>query len=62
MSLERDLERIEAMRARNLSRANRFLDARQRTIGIDMDSLEAQKRERREREENERVSYRQGPR
>ncbi|CAN0422492.1 unnamed protein product [Ascophyllum nodosum] len=53
MSLERDNERIEALRARNVARTNRFLDARRRTIGLDVDALDHQMQERRARKERE---------
>ena len=55
MSLERDNERIEALRARNVARTNRFLDARRRTIGLDVDALDHQMQERRARKEREEV-------
>lgn len=55
MSLDRDKERIDAARARNVARANRFLNARQRTIGLDIDVLDQQMRDRRAREEKEKV-------
>lgn len=59
MSLEKENERIEGMRARNVARTNRFLDARLRTIGLDTDALDEQMRQRRAREEGEKVrSYR----
>ena len=50
------MERIEGMRARNVARTNRFLNARLRTIGLDTDALDEQMRERRAREEMEGVS------
>lgn len=50
------MRRIEAMRARNAARTDRFLDARLRTIGLDIDALDAQMHERRSREKREQVS------
>jgi len=41
-ALGRDQARVEAMRARNEERRERFLNARQRSIGIDVDSLDQQ--------------------
>lgn len=55
-SMERDMERVEGMRARNVARTSRFLDARLRTIGIDTEGLDEQVRERRAQAERERVS------
>lgn len=44
------------MRARNVARTNRFLNARLRTIGLDTDALDEQMREQRAREMREEVS------
>lgn len=41
-ALGKDQQRIESMRARNEARRERFLNARQRAIGIDTDSLDQQ--------------------
>lgn len=60
LSLEKDMERVEGMRARNVARTNRFLNARLRTIGLDTDALDEQMREQRAREEMEGVSDRVG--
>jgi hypothetical protein len=40
--MDRDDERMRATRARAESRRDRFLNARQRTIGVDVDALDAQ--------------------
>lgn len=50
------MERIEGMRARNVARTNRFLNARLRTIGLDTDALDEQMKEQRARQEMEGVS------
>lgn len=57
MLTDKDKERIDAARARNITRTNRFLDARQRTIGLDLEVLDQQMRDRRAREEKEKVGY-----
>lgn len=56
LSLEKEKERIEGKRTRNVARTARYLDARLRTIGLDTDALDKQIREQRAREERERVS------
>lgn len=58
MSLEKEMQRIEGKRARNVARTARYLDARLRTIGLDTDALDEQMREQRDRKERERVSGR----
>lgn len=55
LSLEKEAQRIEDKRARNVARTARYLDARLRTIGLDTDALDEQIREQRAREERERV-------
>ena len=45
-ALGKDQARINAMRARNEARRERFLNARQRAIGVDVDALDAQCAER----------------
>ncbi len=37
MSLEREQNRIEALKARNAARVSRFLNSKQRTMGIDVE-------------------------
>lgn len=58
MSLEKEMQRIEGKRARDVARTARYLDARLRTIGLDTDALDEQIREQRARKERERVSGR----
>ena len=58
MSLEKEMQRIEGKRARDIARTARYLDARLRTIGLDTDALDEQIREQRAREERERVGGR----
>lgn len=53
-SLEKENAKIAAMRARNEARVGRFLNARQRTMGLDLDVIEAQQEERRQMQERER--------
>ena len=40
--MDREDERLRATRARAEARRDRFLNARQRTIGVDVDALDAQ--------------------
>ena len=46
-SLDKEEKRILAMRARAEARTQKFLNARSRTIGIDLDGLNAQVEEKR---------------
>ncbi|CAM9724661.1 unnamed protein product, partial [Scytosiphon promiscuus] len=59
LSLEKEMERIEGKRARNVARTARYLDARLRTIGLDTDALDQQMREQRAREERERMALKE---
>ncbi|CAN0025881.1 unnamed protein product [Pylaiella littoralis] len=59
LSLEKEMQRIEGKRARNVARTARYLDARLRTIGLDTDALDAQIREQRAREERERMALKE---
>ena len=47
-SMDKEEKRILAMRARAQARTQKFLSARQRTIGIDTDGLAAQLEEKRQ--------------
>jgi len=53
-SLDKEEKRILAMRARAQSRTERFLNARSRTIGVDVEGLNQQVEEKRQLREAER--------
>eukprot|EP00903_Cladosiphon_okamuranus_P013743 g12794.t1 len=59
MSLEKEMERIQVKRARDVARTARYLDARLRTIGLDTDALDAQIREQRIRKDKERMALKE---
>ena len=56
-ALGKDQARIDAMRARNEARRERFLNARQRAIGVDVDSLDAQCAEKRAAQDAETLAH-----
>lgn len=56
---ERDARRIEALRARREGRVERFLDARQRTVGLDIAGIEAQIEEKKRAEEARKAADRE---
>lgn len=51
-ALDREAKRIELKRQANAARTERFLDARQRTIGLDLQALDAQVAEKRRNKQN----------
>ena len=53
---ERQQRRITARRARNEELRKRFLDAKQRTLGVDIAGLDAQVKEKKERIEAEKLA------
>ncbi|CAM9644672.1 unnamed protein product [Ectocarpus fasciculatus] len=59
LSLEKEMQRIEDKRSRNVARTARYLDARLRTIGLDTDALDQQMREQRDRKERERMALKE---
>lgn len=56
---ERDARRIEALRQRRHERVDRFLDARTRTVGLDVAGIEAQIEEKRRQEDARKAADRE---
>lgn len=57
-AMEKDAARIQGIQARNQVRLQRFLNARQRTIGLDVETLNNQIEEKRRLKELEKQADR----
>ena len=57
-ALDKESKRIECKRQANAARTERFLDARQRTLGLDLQALDAQVAEKKRNQQNDNDSDR----